>query len=119
MNNISTFTRIITILLYNISIRRKERKKGKNDVQSRETERERFIRGKLRISKRQDKLLLPGIRVSSAIAGCKLGKLTKKLALFLKSHLHLKRGCLGEGGESFLKRLRDRRRRGRRIRKGG
>ena len=81
--------------------------------------RERFIRGKLRISKRQDKLVLPGIRVSSAIAGCKLGKLTKKLALFLKSHLHLKRGCLGEGGGSFLKRLRDRRRRGRRIRKGG
>lgn len=102
MNNISTFTRIITILLYNISIRRKKRKKGKNDVQSRETERERFIRGKLRISKRQDKLVLPGIRVSSAIT-VQTWKVDKKVGVVFEIALTFETRVSRGGGRVLFK----------------
>lgn len=64
--------------------------------------RERFIRGKLRISKRQDKLLLPGIRVSSAIT-VQTWKVDKKVGVVFEIALTFETRVSRGGGSVLFK----------------
>lgn len=117
MNNISTFTGLLFYYITFLYEGKKERKEKMMFKAEKQRERDSYV---VNYVSRSDRTSWFSLAFEyPPLSLCKLGKLTKKLALFLKSHLHLKRGCLGEEGGSFLKRLRDRRRRRRRIRKGG
>lgn len=98
---------IIKLFLFE---RKKERKR--NDFQKAQPphrEREREDSRVVNYVSRSDRTLLVPLRHSRYRTRCKLGKLTKKLALF-SNHGYISKRGRGEG--SFLKHLRD-------IRKGG